>query len=535
MNRTLRKLGCLVTASTLIVSMAACSSKAPDKSPETLAESTSGAQTAGENSETKESTSDTKQPTDSESTADSESSSSAPVSSSYSDMPVKEPEVSQKDSNYYQELLDTETYNYKLIRNVPTAYEEQSWDTYCSAANILLTVDPEKISDVQKELIDKAAAARENLVQINSAKDCMWYLWDENMPMAEPAESLQFTVESYDNSDFRPFLVPYVLEDQSHVKGNMIIIAGGGYSSRGNSGEGYPIAEGFNERGYNCYVLQRRVAPYSTEDIWMDMQRSIRYVRHMTDQMQLGGADNICAAGFSGGSGTILGAIAKYYGDVSPTISDSSYTPDEIDALSSDLDTALCLYGPNYAGTPDYQGLVTENPNIPALFVAVGANDETGAVPDCHTLIQSVSDQVMTELHTFANVGHGFGIGLDGTNSVLWMDMADLFLQQVTAGGKASSENSAAAEAAEIPEEYIKSQTYSATFGFGDAQVTCAVNEDGSKFYAYFTAFNELQVLEGIVDENGIVTVTYDKSGFMKGDAQMIYDLADPDGWTPIS
>ena len=113
-----------------------------------------------------------------------------------------------------------------------------------------------------------------------------------------------------------------------------------------------------------------------------------------------------------------------------------------IDALSSDLDTALCLSGPNYAGTPDYQGLVTENPNIPALFVAVGADDETGAVPDCHTLVQSVSDQVMTELHTFANVGHGFGVGLDGTNSVLWMDMADLFLQQVTAGGKASSGDS---------------------------------------------------------------------------------------------
>ena len=65
MNRTLRKLGCLVTASTLIVSMAACSSKAPDKPPETLTESAAGAQTAGENSETKESTSDTKQPTDS--------------------------------------------------------------------------------------------------------------------------------------------------------------------------------------------------------------------------------------------------------------------------------------------------------------------------------------------------------------------------------------------------------------------------------------------------------------------------------------
>ena len=74
----------------------------------------------------------------------------------------------------------------------------------------------------------------------------------------------------------KPFLVPYLVEDQSTAKGNMIVIAGGGYSSRGNAMEGYPIAEAFRDLGYNAYVLQRRVAPYNNDDIVMDMQRAVR-------------------------------------------------------------------------------------------------------------------------------------------------------------------------------------------------------------------------------------------------------------------
>ena len=50
----------------------------------------------------------------------------------------------------------------------------------------------------------------------------------------------------------KPFLVPYLVEDQLAAKGNMIVIAGGGYSSRGNAMEGYPIAEAFQDLGYNA-------------------------------------------------------------------------------------------------------------------------------------------------------------------------------------------------------------------------------------------------------------------------------------------
>ena len=74
----------------------------------------------------------------------------------------------------------------------------------------------------------------------------------------------------YDNEGFRPFLNPYLLRDQGKVKGNVIIIAGGGSTHRNNVVEGYPVAEFFNKNGYNAFVLQRRVNPYAA----VDQQRS---------------------------------------------------------------------------------------------------------------------------------------------------------------------------------------------------------------------------------------------------------------------
>ena len=452
------------------------------------------------------------------------------VSETFNDVPVKEVDASESDSDYYQKLWESEVYNYKLIRNIPTAYENESWENYCSVANILTkTENPENLTDTEKELIEKAQKVRKSLVQTKSIEDSIWYLWNNDMPMAEDASELKFTVESYDNSDFKPFLVPYLLEDQSEVKGNMIIIAGGGYSSRGNSGEGYPVAEAFEELGYNCYVLQRRVAPYSEDDIWMDMQRSIRLVRSKIDELKLGGEDCIAASGFSGGSGTILGAIAKYYGDVQPVITDDTYTPDAIDAYSADLTVACTMYGPNYASIQDYQGLVTENENLPAFFIGGGADDDLTYADDFKLAASVKGKAPAVEIHTFANVGHGFGVGITGTNSILWTQLADGFMQQVVSGGKIIS---ASAEV-EIPEEYTKKQTYTVKMGFGDADITYVANEDESKFYIYFTAFEDTQILEGTITD-GVVTVTYDKTGFMSGDAQMIIDNADKNAWELI-
>lgn len=452
------------------------------------------------------------------------------VQETYNDVPTIEADANESDADYYEKRWEAEVYNYKLIRNIPTTYDTATWDNYCSTANILTTMEnPAELNETEQGLVDEAAEARKSLVQTMSFEDSIWYLWNDYMPMAEDAESLEFTLESYDNSDFKPFVVPYLLEDQSQVKGNMIIIAGGGFSSRGNAGEGYPVAAAFNDLGYNCYVLQRRVMPYSPDDIWMDMQRCVRLVRSQVDELGLGGADCIAATGFSGGSATILGAVADFYGDIQPTIIDENYQPDEIDAYSADLTVVFAMYGPNYAGVEDFTGLITDNPNLPAFFIGGGA-DDTLTYEDDFKLAASVKDRSpAVEIHTFANVGHGFGVGVTGTNSVLWTTLADGFMQQVVAGGKVETESAEV----EVPAEYTKTQTFTVPFGFGDTDVTYAANEDESKFYVYFVAFDDTQILEGTITD-GKVTVTFDKSGFMSGDAQMIVDSADSNAWNPI-
>ena len=465
--------------------------------------------------------------------ASSEETTEGPVEAveTYHDMPVQTLDLDPSAPDYYQKALETELYNYKLIRNVPTAYQAESWDAYTATANTLLNIDPDNIDDVSKSMIDNAVAQREALVQDAPAADCIWYIWGDASATAETVEVSDFTAESYDNADMKPFLVPYLVEDQSTAKGNMIVIAGGGYSSRGNAMEGYPIAEAFRDLGYNAYVLQRRVAPYSQEDTWLDMQRAVRYLRYNADSLGLGGMDCIAASGFSGGSGTILGEVANLYGNVQPTLYDADYASDAVDQMSADLDVVCPLYGPQYDGehTSDYAGLVTENPNLPAMFLAVGENDATGAMPDIWTLANSARGKTVVEVHTFAEVGHGFGAGLQGTTSTYWIPMADTFIDLVMGRGEAG-----VGEAAEIPEGYTQVQQYTFEGGFGKADVTCAVDDAKTKVYMTFVAFDQQQVVEGVLND-GIITVTYDQSGFMTNDAQSIYNAADQNNWQPVA
>lgn len=85
------------------------------------------------------------------------------------------------------------------------------------------------------------------------------------------------------------------------MKGNVIIIAGGGSTHRNNVVEGYPVAEFFNKNGYNAFVLQRRVNPYAAVDQQLDLARAIRYIRHNASEKHIGKTDIMIAVGFSAG------------------------------------------------------------------------------------------------------------------------------------------------------------------------------------------------------------------------------------------
>lgn len=91
------------------------------------------------------------------------------------------------------------------------------------------------------------------------------------------------------------------------------------------------------------------------------------------------------------------------------------------------------------------------------------------------------------------------------------------------------------AEESEIPAEYTKVKVFEGTYGFGDAEITAASNEDESAFYMTFVCFDEDQILEGTV-EDGIVSVDFDLTGFLAGDAQLIWDdaLASENPWESL-
>lgn len=357
------------------------------------------------------------------------------VAAIYHDVPIKECTTPVGDPDYYTDMWAAELYNYKVIRNLAPAYESTGWDTYWRAGNLLANLKPEVVDENTFSVVQNAIDARNALVQIKPYAACVWEIWGEDMATTD-ASAIEFMPSSWDNEDFTPFLVPYLLEDQSAVKGNLIAIAGGGYTQRNNTLEGYPIAEAFNALGYNCYVLQRRVAPYAPADAWLDLQRAIRYLRYNADALGIGGTDCMLAAGFSGGGGTVSGTVATLYGDVQPTLYDADYRTDAVDAVSADLDVACVIYGPMYDLTEaagGFSGWHTENPNLPAVFLATGYADQTVSPGLSVTLAEELESRTTVELHVFADALHGFGLGLETNAAPYWIPMADQFADQVMA------------------------------------------------------------------------------------------------------
>jgi len=344
---------------------------------------------------------------------------------------------SAMDAAQLDELILQELDQIKYITNRPTAYTKETFDAYAELAAPVqfLTMNGGELPEEMKGIVFGLIEARENLQLaegVEDPEDTIWYIWGDQMAQAEDADSYDYSGK-WDAAGFRPFLVPYLLDDQSQVKGNLILISGGGFEQRANRWEGYPGAERFNELGYNCYVLQRRVDPSTNEDAALDLQRAIRYLRYHAEEYGIGNIENLSAAGYSGGGMTINIAVEKFYGNIQPDSWYPDYTPDEIDAMNSDLKNVILIY----SAAP----LETENPNIPNVFMVNGIDDQyTSLYEGSYAAIQYYREQgVRYEAHIFSDAAHGFGNGFglnadtyvdeDIVNVKVWPELADTFLQ----------------------------------------------------------------------------------------------------------
>ncbi len=303
-----------------------------------------------------------------------------------------------------------------------------------------------KLSRAQYEKVDGAAVAginashydmcvaltkaREALWKIKDPKSTVWEIWGDQMAVETPLPAEGWDI-SYDNEGFRPFLNPYLLSSQSKVKGNVIILAGGGNTHRNNVVEGYPVAKYFNKQGYNAFVLQRRVNPYAAIDQQLDLARAIRYIRYNAAAKNISKTDIMIAVGFSAGGMNIMQVVANQFGtENTPDKVYSDYICDAVDHESADISVAVPIYGLFVTGL-DF----SKNPNLPAVFGAVGQKDSLSAMmlptlAECATTFSDFS------FYLAPDAPHGVGLGTGTAGYVnsysqiaQWPEMAINFIE----------------------------------------------------------------------------------------------------------
>ncbi len=280
-------------------------------------------------------------------------------------------------------------------------------------------------------LYNNLKTIRESMVKIAEPAETVWDIWEDDMAVEDPLPTEGWDI-SYDNPGFRPFLNPYLLEDQTQVKGNVVIIAGGGSTHRNNVVEGYPVAEFFNENGYNAYVLQRRVNPYATADQVLDLTRAIRYIRYYAEEKGIAKTDIMITCGFSAGAMNIMSAIAA--GNATPDSVYPQYVCDEIDAVDASMTIALPIYGMIATGYgPDLD--FSKADKLPAVFGVVGHKDGLATI-----LYQSIAICAKTfsdfSFYVAPDAPHGVGLGTGTRNYVnaftqyaQWPEMAINFIE----------------------------------------------------------------------------------------------------------
>ncbi|MBQ9030941.1 MAG: dienelactone hydrolase family protein [Parasporobacterium sp.] len=344
-----------------------------------------------------------------------------------------------------EEYIKLMNRNFRIIQEFELLFTDESYEEYSKVYSRQFK-RTQSFEDAQK-----VVEAQSVLVQEVSIADGAWFLWGTspednangyawftaNVGPVVDGEEEGLTEEALDASEIDsygqgPVLIKCLLDDPAAAKGNIILISGGGFSTRSNPAEGYAAIPCFNDLGYNCFLLQRRVAPFSREDIGMDMQRAIRLVRYYGEQEGWGGMDCIAAAGFSGGGGTILQAINYAYGALTPAEEgDSSYIPDELDAIPGDLDVALIAYG---SGS---NPVTEENTNLPAFYIVHGDADDMVPVENAYITYDSVKDRVPAQLYIVPGAKHGFGVGQSSTAAEgckEWPIQADEFMQNLRSG-----------------------------------------------------------------------------------------------------
>jgi len=235
-------------------------------------------------------------------------------------------------------------------------------------------------------------------------------------------------------------LVPFLIKDKKNAP-CVIICPGGGYERVAFHNEGIPVAAALNEKGYNAFILNYRVAPNYYPIPQMDLVRGIKFVRANHEKLNINPED-LTIMGFSAGA-HLCGSVAASYN----RIPDDTHRYDHISArpdkvclcypVSSFINDAhegsvLNHLGPESEVTTrkelSVELMVTED--YPQTYLWACTDDPIVNVNNAIHLEKTLENlQISHRMKLFLSGGHGIGLG-EGTLAEGWLTDALEFLSR---------------------------------------------------------------------------------------------------------
>lgn len=234
------------------------------------------------------------------------------------------------------------------------------------------------------------------------------YLWEEGNIPTTTVYTENTNSRYFDPPGFRPNMVYLPARPGVEVKGAVLLAPGGAFMFRGDAAEG-EVAQALNELGYQIFVLNYRLRPYTMQEGALDAARAVRYVRSHARDYGIDEAD-IAVMGFSAG-GILWGEMILNFGEtVNGTAIDPRYVPDELDKVPADVHAAAMIY--SFYGRLSVASTDVEkfrSSDLPPAFYAYGTRDPF--VREFEESIAALRQAgVPVEDRVLQDRPHGFGV-----------------------------------------------------------------------------------------------------------------------------
>lgn len=298
--------------------------------------------------------------------------------------------------NAYEVREGTSEYTFAFPEDLPSAYDYGSGVTSDWSADGMNRRLPEP---------------KENETVAGTAPDISTvqalYLWEENNV---PAQT-EFTADMtgyYDSHDFRPYVTAIPVREGTAVKGAIVLMAGGAYQFRGNYTDTLPTAVHLRELGFQTFIVDYRLRPYTPQEGALDVARAVRFIRKNAEAYGINPED-IAVMGYSAG-GIQAGEFLMHYDEaVTGTALDSNYVPDDLDTVPAHASADAMIYsfyGRLSFGSTDVEEL--KSGELPPTFYCYGTEDPFYDQFEAQVRVMEEAG-VVTKTIVLDGWPHGFG------------------------------------------------------------------------------------------------------------------------------